>query len=854
MRPDHPTPIRQNIDRPITERKRTRNKKILVTGGAGFIGSHVADQLLARGDDVVIVDEINDYYDVAIKEGNLRLLEKKHGNNTNHDDDNSSRLSIYRGDICDVEFMEDVFAREGYFDAICHMAARAGVRPSIQNPFIYVHSNIEATVKLMDLAVQYNVPNFVMASSSSVYGGSRSAFFSEDEVVDRPISPYAATKKACELFAHAYHHQFHLNVTALRFFTVYGPRGRPDMAPFKFIDRVSRGASIQQFGDGSSSRDYTYVDDIVQGVVHSIDTPLPYEVFNLGKGSGTVLKEFLAFVEKYVGKKAQIERLPDQPGDVPYTCANISRAQALLGYNPTVSFEDGIQRTVEWYREVFRNNHEDDKAMDAAGNSVKESVRRLRELKSRALNDGQFQRSDTNSFFPFLEDFTDFGEESTSGDEDLFYGPEMIESETQSLRRKLLRQSKETYIKDELQKYPEKVKLHLDYKKVLVTGGASFLGSHVVKSLLERGDDVVLVDSATEEMRRLQSLNYFFSNSTRKGNLAVYVGKVHNATFMGHIFDRENPEWVCHLAETVRHEANSIGHIQANIEGTLRLLEFSKGSHRGGYDIKNFVMLSSHVVYGDRHVQHDKHQQIFRTEDERNDHPTSTYSASKKSAELFAYTYHHLYRIPISVLRMFHVYGPGQISNMSALKITDRVDRNSQWSDSSHRLDIFSSDYIYIDDAVRAILRSLDRSYSYEIFNVGGGNVDFCMSQSSGKLFDTADRLKKNGIMDNNKNVDIISCADMNKTKYFLDFKPEFSLRAIHQILLRHDENGSESQEYELQLLKQYEDQPSSIQNTFHLIHETSFQTWLRSLAFSQWLFIVAILSARAYFRLICIH
>jgi len=320
-------------------------KKVLVTGGAGFIGSNVAEYLLERGDDVVIVDEVNDYYDPTIKEGNLELLQKKM-------EGQEHRLSIYRGDICDEEFMLDVFEKERP-EWVCHMAARAGVRPSIQDPYIYIHSNIRGTTNLMELSHKYGVKNFVFASSSSVYGGSTSTYFSEDENVDNPVSPYAASKKACELLSYTYHHLYNLNVSALRFFTVYGPRGRPDMAPFKFIDRVSRGLELQQFGDGSSSRDYTYIADIVDGIVRAIDRPHPYEVFNLGKGNGTSLKEFIGLVQKHVGKKANIKLMPDQPGDVPYTCADVSKAYRLLGYRAKVSFEEGIKRTAAWYKGAY---------------------------------------------------------------------------------------------------------------------------------------------------------------------------------------------------------------------------------------------------------------------------------------------------------------------------------------------------------------------------------------------------------------------------------------------------------------------------------------------------------------------
>lgn len=327
----------------------TGYKKVLVTGGAGFIGSNVAEYLLERGDDVVIVDEVNDYYDPTIKENNLKLLQDKM-------EGQEGRLSIYRGDICDESFMLDVFETERP-EWVCHMAARAGVRPSIQDPYIYIHSNIRGTTNLMELSHKFNVQNFVFASSSSVYGGSSSTYFSEDENVDNPVSPYAASKKACELLSYTYHHLYNLNVSALRFFTVYGPRGRPDMAPFKFIDRVSRGLELQQFGDGSSSRDYTYISDIVDGVVRAIDHPHPYEVFNLGKGNGTSLKEFISLVQKHVGKKANIKVMPDQPGDVPYTCADVSKAYRLLGYKAQVSFEEGIKNTAKWYKEAYEKDN-----------------------------------------------------------------------------------------------------------------------------------------------------------------------------------------------------------------------------------------------------------------------------------------------------------------------------------------------------------------------------------------------------------------------------------------------------------------------------------------------------------------
>ena len=334
-----------------TERAQTQtNKTVLLTGGAGFIGSHTAQMLLKRGDRVVIVDEMNDYYDARLKMINLDLLREEFGSHCFGDSD-WPLLSIYRGDICDVDFISNIFEKERPTH-ICHLAARAGVRPSIADPYIYVHSNIEGTTRLLDLSRQYSCKNFVYASSSSVYGCSTNEILKESDTVDTPVSPYAASKKACELLAYTFHHIYGLNTTGLRFFTVYGPRGRPDMAPFKFIDRISCGREIQQYGDGSTSRDYTYISDIVDGVVRSIDKPLGYKVLNLGNGRPYKLKNFIKLVEKCVGKDAIIELCPDQPGDVERTCADISSARELLGYDPQVTFEEGIARTVRWYKDT----------------------------------------------------------------------------------------------------------------------------------------------------------------------------------------------------------------------------------------------------------------------------------------------------------------------------------------------------------------------------------------------------------------------------------------------------------------------------------------------------------------------
>ena len=339
-------------ERPLTRRRRPpvavaavpsrTGKTVLVTGGAGFIGSHVAEVLLSRGDRVVVVDEMNDYYDINIKRANLEALQKKHG----------GLVSVHEGDVCDANFIGKVFEEEKP-KYVVHMAARAGVRPSIDDPFVYVHSNVEATTRLLDLARKHGNESFVFASSSSVYGGSKASLFSEDDVVDHPVSPYAATKKAKELMAYTYHHLYGLNIAGLRFFTVYGPRGRPDMAPFKFVDRVARGVELQRYGDGTSSRDYTYIDDIVDGTVRALDRPLGYQIYNLGRGDSTSLNEFIEIVEEKVGKKAIVRVLPDQPGDVPRTCADISKARRLLGYNPQTPFAEGMAKTVAWYQNEY---------------------------------------------------------------------------------------------------------------------------------------------------------------------------------------------------------------------------------------------------------------------------------------------------------------------------------------------------------------------------------------------------------------------------------------------------------------------------------------------------------------------
>jgi UDP-glucuronate 4-epimerase len=353
---------RDRIDERRHRRRRlaTSRNVVLVTGGAGFIGSHIAHTLLQRGDSVIVLDEMNDYYNVSLKQDNLAWLHDTFAQSAN----SSQLFRVYQGDIANATLLDHIFEQHRP-NVVCHMAARAGVRPSIQHPLLYLQANVVGTTVLLERAVQYKVSNFVFASSSSVYGeGSSSSttddnrtYFSETDVVDSPISPYAATKKSCELMAYTYHYLYGLPVIGLRFFTVYGPRGRPDMAPYQFIDKISRGNTIQQFGDGSSSRDYTYIDDIVQGVVRALDRPQPsFEIFNLGKGSGTTLREFIRLVETFTNRTATIEYLPNQPGDVPYTCANISKARRLLDYHPQTTFRQGIEKTVAWYQQTYGTN------------------------------------------------------------------------------------------------------------------------------------------------------------------------------------------------------------------------------------------------------------------------------------------------------------------------------------------------------------------------------------------------------------------------------------------------------------------------------------------------------------------
>jgi len=314
-------------------------KNLLVTGGAGFIGSHLVDRLLRTGvDQVIVVDDFNDFYNPDIKRENIR----------EHLED--PRYKLIQADIRDRAALDDVF-KKNHFDCIVHLAARAGVRPSLSEPELYTQTNINGTVNLLELARQHGIKQFVFGSSSSVYGSNAKVPFSEGDPIRQPISPYAATKAAGELICHAYSHLYDLRCVCLRFFTVYGPRQRPDLAIHKFAKLISQGEPIPVFGDGTTRRDYTYVDDIIDGVMAAIAyDQSDYEAINLGESRTVELQELIALLEKELGTKAVIDRQPPQPGDVPQTFADITKARALLGYNPQTQIEAGLHRFVAWFR------------------------------------------------------------------------------------------------------------------------------------------------------------------------------------------------------------------------------------------------------------------------------------------------------------------------------------------------------------------------------------------------------------------------------------------------------------------------------------------------------------------------
>ena len=318
--------------------------RILLTGGAGFIGAHLAQALLRRSSPLTVVDNLDSFYSKAWKEANLEEVRR------------TGAFQFSAVDICDFAAMRKVMAGAKP-DVVIHLAARAGVRPSIDDPCLYERVNVAGTTNLLQLCRELGVRKFVFGSSSSVYGATSRVPFSEDQVELRPISPYAATKLAGEMMCYTYARLFGLTVVCLRFFTVYGPRQRPDLAIHKFTALLEAGKPVPVFGDGSTGRDYTYIDDIVAGVLASLDYQppteggaVPYDVFNLGNSHPVKLSEMIAHLERATGRPAKCERKPDQPGDVPITWANVSKAGRLLGYRPATSFEEGLERFIAWYR------------------------------------------------------------------------------------------------------------------------------------------------------------------------------------------------------------------------------------------------------------------------------------------------------------------------------------------------------------------------------------------------------------------------------------------------------------------------------------------------------------------------
>jgi UDP-glucuronate 4-epimerase len=312
---------------------------VFLTGGAGFIGSHLTRRLLGRGDRVTVLDDFNDFYDPAIKRVNVAELLDHPG------------YRLVEGDIRDAALVESLFEDNDY-TAVVHLAARAGVRPSLREPILYEEVNCIGTLRLLEAARHHGPQVFVFGSSSSVYGINEKVPFAEDDRVEKPISPYATTKRAGELLCYNYHHLYGLKVSCLRFFTVYGPSQRPEMAIHKFTDLLARGEAIPLYGDGSSRRDYTFVDDIIDGLVAVMDQAPGFEILNLGGAETTALKDLVHWIAAELAVEPRIDYLPDQPGDVPITYADVSKAERLLGYSPKVPIREGLRRFVAWYRET----------------------------------------------------------------------------------------------------------------------------------------------------------------------------------------------------------------------------------------------------------------------------------------------------------------------------------------------------------------------------------------------------------------------------------------------------------------------------------------------------------------------
>jgi UDP-glucuronate 4-epimerase len=313
--------------------------KFLVTGGAGFIGSHLCERLLAAGHSVWAFDDLNSFYDPELKRRNLREIQSR-----------TQPFEFVRGDLADADALAGLLS-EVKFDQIIHLAARAGVRPSLEQPALYQRVNVEGTVNVLEAARLQGVNKVIIASSSSVYGVNSKVPFSESDPIFSAISPYAASKLACEALGHVYHHVYGLDVVMLRFFTVYGPRQRPDLAICKFARLITAGQPIPVFGDGSSARDYTYISDILDGVMACTEKEFGFEIFNLGESETVKLSRLIKLLEGALGKKAILDPKPAQPGDVPFTCADISKAKEKLGYHPAVRIESGIALFIDWLRE-----------------------------------------------------------------------------------------------------------------------------------------------------------------------------------------------------------------------------------------------------------------------------------------------------------------------------------------------------------------------------------------------------------------------------------------------------------------------------------------------------------------------
>jgi UDP-glucuronate 4-epimerase len=321
----------------------TAPRNILVTGAAGFIGSHTSDALLARGDRVVGLDNLNDYYDPARKRANITEVRARASD--------PDQFEFVHGDIRDRPMLRSLFERKR-FDAVVHLAAMAGVRASVEDPWLYYDVNLTGTLNLLEEAIRAGRPNFVLASTSSAYGNTKTLPFIETDPADRPLAPYPASKRSAELLGYSYHHLHGLDFTALRFFTVYGPRGRPDMMAYKVLDSIFHGHEIPLYAGGDMHRDWTFVSDIVSGIVAAADRRLGFEIINLGRGEPVLLNDFVNRIETLAGKRAHLVSTPMLAADVKYTYANIDKARRLLDYDPRVNVQEGVERFWDWYRQA----------------------------------------------------------------------------------------------------------------------------------------------------------------------------------------------------------------------------------------------------------------------------------------------------------------------------------------------------------------------------------------------------------------------------------------------------------------------------------------------------------------------